>query len=135
MHAIVLSAGEATDTELAVRPLRDPATADLRDQAAAQVRRGALADAAALLDQALGVAPGDPALLQERAEVALLAGDFARAAALAHRAYELGSRVGPLCRRHWAAIWQARLGEGDREAADAARANIEGCRLDRPARY
>lgn len=135
MLAIVHAEGAPGDTELAVRPLRDPATADLRDRAAAWQAQGALDLAAAALDEALSITPDDPALLQERAEVALLSAEFAKAAALAERAFALGSQVGPLCRRHWATAWQAWLGSGDRAAADAAHARIEACRLDRPARY
>ena len=135
MVAAVRAAGAASDTELAVRPLRDPATADLRDIAAAQQAQGALAEAAATLDRALAVSPDDPALLQERAEAALLLGDFAAAETHARRAHGLGSQVGPLCRRHWATVEQVRLAAGDRAGADAAQARVAECRVDRPARY
>ena len=135
MVATVRAAGETADTEVAVRPLRNPATADLRDLAARQQARGALADAAATLDRALEVAPEDPALLQERAEAALLLGDFAAAEAHARRALAIGTQVGPLCRRHWATVEQVRLAVGDRAGADAAQAQVAACRVDRPARY
>lgn len=135
MLAKVQSAGAASDTELSVRPLRDPATAGLRDLAAGQQARGDTAAAAATLDQALATTPDDPSLLQERAEAALLLGDFAAAEAFARRAGALGSGVGPLCRRHWATVEQARLALGDRAGADAARTRVEACRVDRPARY
>lgn len=135
MVAIVRAAGQASDTEVAVRPLRNPATADLRDLAAAQQARGAFAEAAATLDRAIALTPDDPELLQERAEAALLSSDFAAAEALARRAQALGAQVGPLCRRHWATVEQARLAAGDRDGADAAGANVAACRLDRPARY
>lgn len=135
MVAKVRAAGATSDTELAVRPLRDPATAGLRDAAAAQQVRGDLAGAAATLDQALAITPDDPSLLQERAEAALLLGEFAAAEAFARRADELGSRVGPLCRRHWSTIEQARLAAGDRAGAIAAGVRVDQCRVDRPARY
>ena len=135
MVAAVRAAGEASDTEVAVRPLRNPATADLRDLAAEQQARGALQDAAATLDRAIALTPDDPALLQERAEAALLLADFATAEALARRAHALGSQVGPLCRRHWATVEQARLAAGDLAGAGAAQASLAGCRVDRPARY
>lgn len=135
MVAAVRAAGETGDTEVAVRPLRDPATADLRDQAAALEARGALAESAAALDRALALSPDDPSLLQERAEAALLQADFAAAEALARRAHALGSQVGPLCRRHWATVEQVRLAAGDRAGADAAQAQLSGCRVERPARY
>ncbi len=135
MVATVRAAGDTSDTEVAVRPLRNPATADLRDLAATQQARGALAEAAATLDRALEVAPEDPALLQERAEAALLLGDFAAAEALARRALAIGTQVGPMCRRHWTTVEQVRLAVGDHAGADAAQARVAACRVDRPARY
>ncbi|HEU4813811.1 MAG TPA: hypothetical protein VFS99_06255 [Xanthomonadaceae bacterium] len=135
MVATVRAAGETSDTEVAVRPLRNPATADLRDLAADQQGRGALAEAAATLDRALEVTPDDPALLQERAEAALLLGDFAAAEAHARRAQAIGTQVGPLCRRHWTTVEQVRLVAGDGVGADAARARVAECRVERPARY
>lgn len=135
MVATVRAAGEASDTEVAVRPLRNPATADLRDLAADQQARGAWQDAATTLDRAIALTPDDPALLQERAEAALLLSDFATAESLARRAHAFGSQVGPLCRRHWATVEQARLAAGDRAGADAAQTRLAECRVDRPARY
>lgn len=135
MVAKVRAAGATSDTELAVRPLRDPATAGLRDTAATQEARGDFAGAAATLDAALAIVPDDPSLLQERAEAALLLGDFVAAEAHARRAHALGPGVGPLCRRHWSTVEQARLAAGDRAGADVAGSRIDECRVDRPARY
>ena len=87
------------------------------------------------LDQALAVVDNDPALLQERAELAVLQQDFALAAQLAERAYALGAQVGPLCRRHWATLEQLRLRTGDADGVASARAQIEGCRVSGPERY
>jgi tetratricopeptide (TPR) repeat protein len=97
--AIRAAAGHAGE-ELAVQPLRDPMVEDLRAQAQQFERQRRYAEAGAALDHALRLVPDDPALLQERAEAALLAGDSASAARLAHQAWESGARVGPLCRRH-----------------------------------
>lgn len=135
MVATVREAAATSDTELAVRPLRDPATADLRERAEAHHARGQHAEAAVALDAALASAPDDPALLQERAEAALYLGDFALAEAHARRAHDLGSQVGPMCRRHWATVEQARLALSDAAGAADARARIAECRVDRPARY
>ena len=71
----------------------------------------------------------------ERAEAALLLGDYAAAEAHARRAHAIGSQVGPLCRRHWTTVEQVRLAAGDRGGADAAVAQVAECRVDRPARY
>lgn len=124
--AIEASRG-SDDRELAVQPLRDPEVQDLREAAADAVRARDYAAAAESLNQALLIVADDPAALQERAEVALLQGEYERAETLARRAFELGSRVGPLCRRHWAVIEQARLARGLAQDAASAHAQIEAC--------
>lgn len=134
VEAIRAAAGDG-DGELAVQPLRDPMVEDLRDRAVALEGQGDLAGAAAALDQALEIVEGDPALLQERAEVAILQNDFARATQLAERAYALGAQVGPLCRRHWITLEQVRLSTGDAAGAVQARGQADGCRVAGPARY
>jgi Flp pilus assembly protein TadD len=123
------------DTELEVQPLRDGGVEDLRVVAQGKRQSGDLAGAAAALDQALQVSEGDPALLQERAEVALLQGEWSSAETLARKAVELGSKTGPLCRRHWATIEQARLARGEKENAVSAHAQIEGCTVPGIKRY
>ena len=52
---------------------------------------GRAAEAAQRLDQALAMSPADPALLQERAEVALLLGDLDLAERLARQGAGLGA--------------------------------------------
>ena len=128
-YAAVLAAakGADDDRELAVQPLRDPQVQDLREDAAAAVIARNYAAAADALNQALLVVADDPAVLQERAEVALLQADNERAETLSRRALDLGSRVGPLCRRHWATIEQARLARGLPQDAASAHVQIEGC--------
>lgn len=108
MYAAVQTAGKADERELAVVPLRDPQVEDLRETAAAALASRDLGAAADALNQALLLVPDDPALLQERAEVALLASDLPRAENLAQRAIDLGSAAGPLCRRHWETLHQIR---------------------------
>ncbi|MDR6843046.1 hypothetical protein [Pseudoxanthomonas sacheonensis] len=124
--AIAASKG-ADDRELAVQPLRDPQVQDLRDAATAAIAARNYGAAADALNQALLIVPDDPAVLQERAEVALLQTDNERAETLAKRAFELGSKVGPLCRRHWATIEQARLARGLAQDAASAHGQIESC--------
>lgn len=125
--AVVLAAAGADDRELAVQPLRDPQVQDLRERAAAAIAAREYAQAAEALTQALLIVADDPAVLQERAEVALLQADFERAQTLSQRAFELGSQVGPLCRRHWATIEQARLALGQTADAAEAHAQIQAC--------
>jgi tetratricopeptide (TPR) repeat protein len=108
--AIHAAAGD-DDRELAVQPLRDPQVEDLRERAQQARAAGDAAAAGDALNQALLLVPEDPAVLQERAEVALLQGDYARAETLAQRAFQLGSQVGPLCRMHWETVHQVRQHE------------------------
>lgn len=134
VQAIRAAAGDG-DGELAVQPLRDPMVEDLRTRAVALEGQGDLDGAAAALDQALEIVDGDPALLQERAEIAILQNDLPRATQLAERAYALGAQVGPLCRRHWITLEQVRLSTGDAAGAVQARSQADGCRVAGPARY
>lgn len=124
--AIAASKG-VDDRELAVQPLRDPQVQDLRDVATAAIAARNYGAAADALNQALLIVADDPAVLQERAEVALLQSENERAETLAKRAFDLGSKVGPLCRRHWATIEQARLARGLSQDAASAHGQIESC--------
>jgi hypothetical protein len=133
--AAVRAVAGVEDTELAVAPLRDPRVGDLRARAVVAERAGRPEDAAAALDEAIAIAPRDPELLQERAEIALLMAQPAEAERMARAAWDLGSKVGPLCRRHWATVEQARLVAGDAAGAAEAKAAIEACTLGRPPRY
>ena len=133
--AAVQAAAGAADTELNVQPLRDPQVEDLREQAARALAAGNAEAAGEALNQALLVVPDDPAVLQERAEVALLQAQYERAETLARRAYDVGSRVGPLCRRHWATIEQVRLALGQAENAASAQAQLKTCTVPGVTRY
>ncbi|WMJ70207.1 tetratricopeptide repeat protein [Stenotrophomonas sp. 24(2023)] len=123
------------DKELSVQPLRDPEVEDLRQAAQAQRKAGDLAGAAASLEQALQIVAGDPAVLQERAEIALLQGQWQEAEIFARKAIDLGSKTGPLCRRHWATIEQSRLARNQKENAVSAHAQLEGCTVPGIKRY
>ncbi|BDU15630.1 tetratricopeptide repeat protein [Lysobacter auxotrophicus] len=136
----IRAAGGAASTELDVQPIRDPQVDDLREDAAAFEKAGQYAQAVAALDQALQLNPDDPALLQERAEAALLVKDLAGAERFARLGIERGSKVGPLCRRHWETIAQVRQARpiplevpGD-TVADARRER-DACTVAAPARY
>lgn len=124
---VVAASKGADDRELAVQPLRDPQVQDLRDDAVAAIATRNYPAAAEALNQALLIAADDPAILQERAEVALLQAEYQRVETLAKRAFDLGSRVGPLCRRHWATIEQARLARGLQQDAASAHTQIQAC--------
>ncbi len=126
--AEIRAAGAFEKGELDVQPLRDPMVEDLRAQAAQLESARRYPDAAASLDKALGIAPQDPALLQERAEVAVLQKNLDKAAALARDAYALGGKVGPLCRRHWATI-RAQITHSQRALQQQASGTLKGEKL------
>src|SRR5688572_28614943 len=156
--ATVRAAGRAQSAELEVQPLRDPQVEDLRQQAAQLEAKHMYRGAADLLDRALALQDPkaqDPALLQDRAELALLLRDPAAAEAFARTAIDLGSAAGPLCRRHWETLLQTgllrandrvvRAGESEAQArarVDAAAAQVrqartqrEACTIAAPSRY
>ncbi|WP_433853975.1 hypothetical protein [Stenotrophomonas nitritireducens] len=133
--AAVQNIAGVDDKEVSVQPLRDPQVDDLRQVAAERREAGDLAGAAEALNQALLLVESDPGILQERAEIALLQGDWARAETLARKAVSLGSRTGPLCRRHWATVEQAHLARAEKENATSAHAQIEGCTVPGIIRY
>ena len=134
MAAVDATAGNDAK-ELDVQPLRDAGVEDLRVAAKAKRQAGDLAGAAADLDEALKISEGDPSILQERAEIALLQGDWANAETLARKSVALGSKTGPLCRRHWATIEQSQLARGQKENAASAHAQLEGCTVPGIKRY
>jgi Flp pilus assembly protein TadD len=129
MVAAVRAAAGSGEGELAVQPLRDPMVEDLRQQAVAFERGRQYAQSAGALDKALAITPDDPAVLQERAEAALLLKDFAGAEQRARRAFELGAKVGPLCRRHWATVRAVRYAANDGAGAAEANRQMAACKV------
>lgn len=142
----IRAAGAATPTELDVQPLRDPQVEDLRQQATQLEGKRMYRGAADLLDRAMKLNAEDPALLQERAELALLLQDAAQAQLLATQAIALGSTTGPLCRRHRETLLQTALlrandrlirrGESEAQATarvHAAAAEVRNARTQRDA--
>ena len=125
----IRAAGSAAPGELDVQPLRDPMVEDLRVQAARAERAKRYPDAATALDKALALAPEDPALLQERAEVAVLEKRLPEAERLARRAFELGGKVGPLCRRHWMTIRQSLAQQQSRLVGMQNGGHLKGAKL------
>lgn len=137
--AAIRAAGGAGSAELDVQPLRDTQVDDLREDALRLEREGKYPEAAAALDQALQITPDDPALLQERAEAALLMQQLDAAQRYAQQGIERGSKVGPLCRRHWETIAQVRQASAPTtppgpSAADARRER-DACTVSAPPRY
>ena len=133
--AAIRASGGAAANELDIQPLRDPQVEDLREQASVLEAKRMYRAAADALDKALAINPEDPALLQERAEIALLLHQLSDAESFAQRAFDSGSKVGPLCRRHWETIAQVRAGiaAAPAQAGAAVRASAAEARRQRDA--
>lgn len=131
--AAVRAAG-VIGNELEVKPLRDPQVEDLRLQAEAQEAKRDLKQANATLDRALVLSPGDPDLLQWKAELALLARAWAAAEQLATDSFQKGPKLGGLCRRNWTTVAYAREGRGDSAGAKVARGQVGSCTVAPPVR-
>lgn len=82
----------------------------------AQRRRGEVADAAALLDQALTKLPGEPALVHARMVVADITGDTQKTAELAVSALEAGAK-GKVAAGLWLRVAEAAASQGDASRA------------------
>lgn len=110
------------NAQLQVYPLQNPAVENLMQHATMLRESGDIDGAIKTVDQALELAPRDPQLLQEMAELQLLDGDFKKADRLARQSYALGPKVGPLCERNWntVALAAPRIGD-DQGAWEAAR--------------
>lgn len=131
--ATVRAAGVAGD-ELDVQPLRDPQVDDLRAQAEALEARGKYKPALAALNQALAITPGDPELLQRKAELALQVRAWPDAERFASASYDAGPRLGGLCRRNWTTVQLARERRGDAPGAALARKQVDSCTVAPPVR-
>ena len=135
MVAAIRAAAVHSGPEVVIQPLRDPMVDDLRERAQRLEHERRYPEAVVALEHALQLVPDDPALLQERAELAVLEGDFVGAAHLAHQAWASGAKLGPLCRRHWETLHQLRLASGDVAGAVSAQAQRDACTVTGPVRY
>ncbi len=131
--AAVRAAG-VIGNELEVQPLRDPQVEDLRLQAEALEAKRDFKQATATLDRALVLTPGDPDLLQWKAELALLGRAWVVAEQLASDSFQKGPKLGGLCRRNWTTIAYAREGRGDAAGARVARGQVDSCTVAPPVR-
>ncbi|MEM1411350.1 MAG: tetratricopeptide repeat protein [Pseudomonadota bacterium] len=115
-----------------VYPLKNPAVAELTDQADRAEAAGNLDQAALLLERAMRIQPRDPELLQHMAEVQLQRGQYEQALSFATRSHDVGPRVGELCARNWRtmSVAQERLGRAPQAREALARA--DRCMVTRP---
>lgn len=107
-----------------------PAAKALLDKARLARKQGLLAEADALLERAMRLAPSEPSLYLETAEVRLAQGNFAAAAQFAQKSLSLlGSRDAFSSRDQrseaWRVIGDAKEGQGDSAGALQARREME----------
>ena len=133
--AVIRAAGEREKSVIDVAPLRDPGVSAMQDVAQADERAGRYAQAAAMLDRALRLAPDSPDLLQDRAEIAVRLHDYAAAERLARQSWSLGPQLGPLCARNWQTVVEMRLQAGDEAGPVAARKGVQACHKEGVPRY
>jgi tetratricopeptide (TPR) repeat protein len=132
--AEVRAVGLERDDALDVHPLRDPVVEDLRRAALAHERARRFEQADEALQRALALIPGDPELLQSRAEIALFQQQYDQAEALASASFDHGPRLGGLCRRNWATVRVAREMRGNLAGAAEADARTQRCTVEPPVR-
>jgi Flp pilus assembly protein TadD len=115
-----------------VYPLKNPAVAQLMEDASRAEAAGDLDQSAVLLERALRIQPRDPELLQQMAELQLQRADYQQALGFAVRSYDTGPRVGEICARNWRTIGVARERLGDESGAREAVGRTEQCMVTRP---
>jgi tetratricopeptide (TPR) repeat protein len=132
--AEVRATGADAGDSLDVQPLRDPVIEDLRAAASRFENAKQFADADDALARALKITPNDPELLQHRAEVALARAQYELAEKLANSSYEMGPKLGGLCRRNWATIRVSREMRGQADGASTAGTQGQRCTVEPPVR-
>ena len=127
------AAADAGDV-IEVAPLRDPGVADLLQLAEQAEAAGDLERAEQALRRAVELAPEDPDLMQQHAELLLAQRALDEAEQLAALSYERGPRLGPLCRRNWTTVRLAREERGDLGGAQTAAERVSRCLIEPPVR-
>lgn len=97
------------EEHLEVTPWRDPQVEDFRNTAREREAVGNFPAAARAIEIALEQVPEDPELLQWLAELLFLQGALEAAIIQAGRSFEIGPRIGSLCRRNWGLLREAYL--------------------------
>ncbi|HET7299942.1 MAG TPA: tetratricopeptide repeat protein, partial [Oleiagrimonas sp.] len=75
-----------------------------------------------------------PDLLQDRAELAIRLGNYAKAEQLARRSYALGPKLGSLCARNWQTVLEMRRIADDAAGVQRARKALGECAKQGPVR-
>lgn len=120
---------------LQVFTLRDPVVVELSEAALRAEQQRDWDRAAQLLNRALQLAPDDPGLLQQRAELHLEQSQWAEAIELAGQSYDIGPKVGELCQRNWRTKALAHDRLGDASKARQAQQRQDACVVRPPERF
>ena len=115
-----------------VFPLENPAVTELLADASAAEANGQYEQDSMLLERALRIQPRNPEILQSMAEVNLQMADYEQALNFASRSYDLGPRVGEICRRNWRTISVSREYLGDHKGSSEAEARARNCMITKP---
>lgn len=132
--AKIHAAGSKDDSVIRVEPLRKPGVKPLLERVRAQEAAHDYRAAAATLDKALALSPEAPDLLQDRAELAVRLGDYAKAEQLARKSYALGPKLGGLCARNWQTVLEMRRLAKDSASVQSARKMLDNCAKAGPVR-
>lgn len=132
--AAIRAAGSQDDSVIRVEPLRKPGVKPLLDQVRREKAAHDYKAAAATMDKALVLSPEAPDLLQDRAELAVRLGDYAKAEKLARKSYALGPKLGSLCARNWQTVLEMRRIAKDTASVQSARKMLDNCAKAGPAR-
>lgn len=122
------------EEQLEVTPWRDPQVEDLRSTARERESVGNFPAAARAIEIALEQSPGDPELLQWLAELSFLQGEVENAIVHAGRSFEIGPRIGSLCRRNWGLLREAYLELDYPDGVSAAERRYPECSSPVPVR-
>ena len=106
-------------------PAPNAAIERLMASARADVAESRLGSAEATLERALRIAPRDPRLWQQLAQIRLQQGQYRQAESLAARSNTWAGSDNALRAENWSLIAQARDARGDSEGARAAQQNAE----------
>ena len=125
--AIVRGGAEASTESVELIPLQNPAVEYLRAESTRLEAQRKFPAAAQKIDQALGIEPNNPQLMQLKAEALLRAEKFLDAEKMAMKSYEVGQHIGRWCTRNWLVIAESRAAQGDTTTAASARKRAAGC--------
>jgi len=131
----VRAPAEGSDDELQVFRVRNPAVEALGRQAEVAERGGDLDRAEMLLERALRIDARDPFILQQLAELHLTRGRLDQAESFATRSWELGPRVGEVCRRSLRTLMIVAERQGRWDDAFQTEARLPRCRVAPPERF